>query len=573
MGVQLEMGIATAVVMVQILAPANSQTMIAPGSKPESGSMNMKIPAARTAPALLEEMAARFPSRPAVIDADRSVSYASLHQSVSRHATGLRALGVESGSRVGILMGNRLEWLVGYFAAMHLGAEVVGLNTWLTARELAYQLRHAKVEVLLLEPGFLGRDWLAEIDGMRTGDDGGLPAMRTIVCAPAAGHGAVRREVLIDFASLPSLGASAVTDPNSGAGVQPGDTACILYTSGSTSIPKGVPLPHRGLIENMWSIGERMHLEPDDKLWLGVSLFWSFACINAVFTMMTHGGCIVLQHHFSAGPALALIEQQRCTVFYGTPNMVQALVQHPDFKTADLRSLRTGATIGTPEQVRLAVEMGVPELCNVYGLTEAYGNSAVTDAHDPLCLRLTAQGRPLDGVELRVVDPVSRAVLANGEIGEIELRGHLTSGYLDDPVRDAESFSADGFLLTGDLGRLDERGYLQYRGRLKEMVKTGGINVAPAEVEDILAEHPAVESVFVTGVPDERLDEALGAVIVSRPGAQVDAKALEAHCRAALAPYKVPRHFRFVSTDELPQTSTGKLQRNRLVSLFEPIVN
>jgi fatty-acyl-CoA synthase len=291
-------------------------------------------------------------------------------------------------------------------------------------------------------------------------------------------------------------------------------------------------------------------------------------CVNAVFALLTHGGTIVLQHHFDAAEALRLLEAERCTVFYGTPNMALALAEHPDLCQRDLSALRTGVTIGTPAQVRRVAALGAEQICNVYGLTEAYGNSTVTDARLPFEKRMATVGQALAGVDVGIIDPVTGLAKCPGEPGEIVLRGRLTPGYWNDPERTADAFTGDSWLRTGDLGVLDSDGYLYYRGRLKEMVKTGGINVAPAEVEDVLASHPAVELVLVTGIPDARLDEALAAVVVVRRGQQATAAELAAYCRTALAAYKTPRHFRFVEAAALPLTTTGKLQRNRLPELF-----
>ncbi|NKB57312.1 MAG: AMP-binding protein [Alphaproteobacteria bacterium] len=525
----------------------------------------MQVPESRTAAELLDELVARQGERKFIVDGDRRYSYAAFQADVRSHAKGLLALGLKRGDRMAILLDNRAEWLTAYFAAMSIGAETVALNCWASAPELAYQLDHAKVRSLVATAEVRGRglaDLLADIHAHNAG-----VRLEHIICVSSEPV-----DETLAFSTLPELGAT-VSDAawrNASNAVDPKDTACILYTSGSTATPKGVPLLHHGLVENMWRIGERQHLTPDDRLWLAVSLFWSFGCVNALFAVMTHGGTVVLQREFDAGEALALIERERCTVFYGTPNMSLALWEHPDREQHDLSSLRTGATIGTPEQVRRIAMLGATEICNVYGLTEAYGNSAVGDAHDPMDIRVGNCGRPLDDVEIRIVDPESRAPLPAGAPGEIIVRGFLTPGYLDAPERTAEAFDAEGFLLTGDLGVLDSDGYLTFRGRLKEMVKTGGINVAPAEVEAALSAHPAIEEVYVTGIPDTRLDEALAAVIVFRDGMETTDAELIAHCREQLAAYKVPRHYRFVERSDLPLTGTGKLQKNRLSEFFDP---
>ena len=248
--------------------------------------------------------------------------------------------------------------------------------------------------------------------------------------------------------------------------------------------------------------------------------------------------------------------------------MAQAMYEHPDRLRRDLSSLRTGATIGTPEQIGRVVELGAREICNVYGLTETYGNCAVTDAHDPHEIRRASVGRPLDGVRIRIVDPETGALLPTGAVGEIRVEGYITPGYYRDPERNAAVFDAEGFFLTGDLGMLDAEGRLYFRGRIKEMVKTGGINVAPIEVEETLMRHPGVSAAFVVGVPDPVRDEILAAVVVRRPGSAVTEDELRRHCATALAAYKLPRLYRFVEERELPLTVTGKLQKNRLRALF-----
>jgi fatty-acyl-CoA synthase len=522
----------------------------------------MQKPNSRTAPDLLDEMASKYPGRRFLVDGETRLSYGEFRDGVRHHAKGLIALGLGKGSRVAMLMGNRVEWLTAYFAAMSVGAEVVALSTLSTARELAYQLTHAEVSVLVFEPKYRDRDFVAVLaDAVR---EHGLDPLPKYIPVEDAPPGAMSFSDLVEFGGRIDDDTLAAAQ----SAIEPGDTACILYTSGSTALPKGVPLYHSGLIDNMWSIGERQHLTPDDRLWLAVSLFWSYACVNALFTIMTHGASIVLQHHFEPGEALRLIEQEKCTVFYGTPALSRPMWDHPDRPNRDLSSLRTGATIGSREQVQTVIDLGVTEICNVYGLTEAYGNSCVIDGKLPLERRLVSSGAPLDGVEIKIADFETGVSLPMGEIGEVRVRGHVTKGYLKEPERTAEALDEEGFLRTGDLGTLDEDGFLTYRGRRKEMVKTGGINVAPAEIEAVYGMHDGIEQIYVTGIPSDHLDEALAAVIVLS-GAPVGQKELITFGRGALAGYKVPRHYRFVASDELPLTSTGKLQRNRLAEFFD----
>src|SRR5205814_541264 len=317
-------------------------------------------------------------------------------------------------------------------------------------------------------------------------------------------------------------------------------------TSGSTATPKGVTLAHGGVIDNGFDIGERQHLTSADRLWLAVPLFWSFGSANALPAILTHGGCVVLQESFEPGEALELLDRERCSVYYGMANMARAMLEHPDRPRRRFASMRTGLTIGLPEDVAMTMEaVGAAELCNVYGSTETYGNCAVTDAHDPLDVRLHTQGLPLPGMEMRVVHQDTRHVLGPDEIGELCVRGHVTPGYHHAPALAATAFDADGYFLTGDLGMIGHDGRVRFRGRLKEMIKTGGINVAPLEVEEVLLQHPDVKQAYVVGVPDRAKDEIVAAVIEMRAGAPADVDALVAFCRERLASYKVPARVAF----------------------------
>jgi fatty-acyl-CoA synthase len=523
------------------------------------------MPAARTIPRLVDELARTWGPRPALSGCGRSLTYTGMRDEALRIARRLHRLGVRRGDKVGILMGNRVEWVTSCLAITSLGAVMVSLNTWATVRELHYMLAHSETRTLIAHPGFLKADYGAMLRELE----------------PHAEHVPRLREILGSGESLPPGwlplfdGASendAADDAviaEAFAAVNPEDIAYLLYTSGSTAKPKGVQLQHYPLIENLWNIGERMHVTEHDRLWLAVSMFWGLGCSNALFNLLTHGGSIVLQESFEPGEALRLIEEEKCTLFYGTANMAQAMHEHPDRTKRDLSSLRSGAAVGTREQMQRVVELGATQICNIYGMTEGYGNCHVADAHDSQECRFASVGKLLPNRQQKIVSPKGQ-VLPPGSVGEICLKGYMTPGYYKDPAATAQAFDGEGYFKTGDLGYLDAAGYLYFRGRLKEMVKTGGINVSPAEVEEVLMSFPGVHLAQVVGVPDAMRDEVLAAVIVARPGVTLDAQAITTHCKTVLAAYKVPRLMRFVEERELPLTTTGKIQKNRIAATFFP---
>jgi fatty-acyl-CoA synthase len=245
--------------------------------------------------------------------------------------------------------------------------------------------------------------------------------------------------------------------------------------------------------------------------------------------------------------------------------MARAMLEHPDRRRRALAAMRTGLTIGLPEDVQMTIDaVSARELCNVYGATETYGNCAVTDAHDPLELRLTTQGLPLPGMQIRVVEPATGRPLPVGEVGEFRVKGHLTAGYYRDPEQTRLAFDAEGYFVTGDLGLVGADGRVRFRGRLKELIKTSGANVAPLEVEAILMTHPAVKQAYVVGVPDRDRGEVGVAAVELNEGATASEDVLRAFCRERLASYKVPARIVFRTAEQFPRTATGKVQKPRL---------
>ena len=506
----------------------------------------------RTLGDLIDELAATVPAAEAVVFQDDRLTYTALKARADAFAKALLAIGVQRGDRVAVLISNRPEWIVAAFGAAKVGAIVAAVSTFSTPRELAWALEHSGARVLVALAGFRGRDFLGSLDRAS------LPELETVI--------AVEAEAKIADFSLPEfLARGAATDmatlQAAQRAVRPDDICYILYTSGSTAAPKGVTLAHGSVIANGFDIGERMHLTAADRVWLAVPLFWSFGSANALPAVLTHGGCVVLQESFEAGEALALIERERCSVYYGMANMARALREHPAHPHRRLGAMRTGLTIGPPEDIALTIAaLGADELCNVYGSTETYGNCAVCDAHDPLPLRLTTQGKPLPRMTIRAVDLVTRHPLAEGEIGELAVGGYVTPGYFRAPELNAEAFDAEGYFLTGDLGSV-EGGRVHFRGRLKEMIKTGGINVAPLEVEQVLLQHPDIVQAYVVGVPDPAKDEIVAAAIELRLGATPDAATILAFCRERLASYKLPARIAFRTAAQFPRTATGKIHK------------
>jgi fatty-acyl-CoA synthase len=457
-------------------------------------------PASRTLGDLVDEMATATPGAEALVFRDERLDYAGLKARVDQFVRALLAVGIRRGDRVALLLTNRTEWIVAAFAAAKIGAVVAAVSTFSAPRELAWALEHSGAAALITLDAFRGRRFLdalrdlcPELDGSAPGALGSarLPSLHTFVAVEGRAPAAVFSlpQFLAQGASVDTAADTAALTAAQQA-VTPEDLCYILYTSGSTAAPKGVTLAHGPVIANGFDIGERQHLRATDRLWLAVPLFWSFGSANALPAIMTHGGCVVLQESFEAGEALALIERERCSVYYGMGNMARALLEHEDHPGRRLGAMRTGLTIGPPEDIAMTIEaLGATLLCNVYGSTETYGNCAVTDADDPLAFRLHSQGPPLPGMTIRVVDLVTRQPLPEGEIGELAVAGYVTPGYYRAPELDAEAFDRDGYFLTGDLGTIEADGRIRFRGRLKEMIKTGGVNVAPLQVEQVLLQH------------------------------------------------------------------------------------
>jgi fatty-acyl-CoA synthase len=506
------------------------------------------MPASRDLGLLLREQAALFGAHPALIGGGETIGYDELAGRAARIASFLAARGIRRGDRIGLLMNNRPEWVETFFGAAMAGAVVVAFSTWSKRDELAYLIDDSGIKLMVTLDQFSGQNFaddlrkMAGFDVVLSGNDrdpAWLPYSAMLDAPPSVDRSAARPE----------------------------DDAIIIYTSGSSSRPKSVPLSHGGIIENGFNIGERQGYTQADRVLLAPPLFWSYGSANAMSAVLTHGATLVLQSRFEPGEALDLIEQHGCTALYTLPAITAALISHPEFRPERTKTLRTGLTIGAPQDVRTAAEvLGAREMCNVYGQTETYGNCCVTWHHWPLERRAACQGPPLPGVTIRIVDEMTGTVLPEGNAGLIEVKGYVMRGYIGASASQTQAaMTADGYFRTGDMGEMTDAGDIRFIGRTTEMIKKGGINISPAEVEDVLMRHPDVAQAGVVGVADATQGELIAAFVVPKPGHVLTETALTAHCRELASRYKVPDFISF--RDALPVTATGKLMRRDLKTL------
>lgn len=504
-------------------------------------------------------------ARPAIVCGRARLTYAELDRDVHAFARGLQAIGIGRGASVGLICTNRAEWVVAALGTIVAGGRVAAFNTWSRSWDLDHLLRASKCEALIAVSGFGPTDLLPLLqellpEAWKAGSPGwqptSYPHLRELVLIGEAARPAGARsfdEILSARAGRQTTAVSGREDP-----------ALVLYTSGSTAEPKAVPLLQGTALEHGFDVGSRMGVTGEDRIWLPVPLFWSYGGANALMVALTHGCTLVLQEIFDPGEALAIIEQQRCSVAYTLPNITASLLAHPDFSSARVASLAKGMTIGLKaDVVTAAVGLGIDGICNAYGSTEIYGCCCATPHDWPLERKSECQGPPLPRIEISIRDPESGSLLPAGKVGEICVRGQVIKHYQDHPEANQRGFNEQGDFLTGDLGYLDQGGNLYFAARASEMIKSGGINIAPAEVEQFLLTHPEVVKVAVTGVEDPSKGQVAIAFVILREQASADEEQLRDYCRKHIASFKVPVRI-IVIDGPLPTTPTGKLARREV---------
>jgi HIP---CoA ligase len=508
--------------------------------------------------AALSVAAERFGGRPAVEDEELTLSYSELLERSRNFGAALVSSGVGQGDRVAIWAPNCAEWVVALLGLSGVGAVLVPINTRFKGFEAAEILARSRTCVLVTVTGFLDTDFVGMLSS--TGID--LPDLRRIVVAKgAAPEGAVPLDMFLAEASE----ADRVEADRGCDEVRESDPSDILFTSGTTGVPKGVVSTHGRTVRVAKDWVRMTGLGPDDRYLMVNPYFHMFGLKAGILACMDSGATMLPQNVFEVDRVLQRVHEERVTVLPGPPTLYREMLDHPAKEDFDLSSLRVAVTGSADIPIelirRIRHELPFSVIVTGYGLTEAGTATSTSPGDDPETIATTV-GRPRPGFEVRLVDGEARDVPV-GRIGEILLRGgSVMSHYLDDPDATASVLSSDGWLRTGDLGVLDPAGNLRIVGRTKDMFIVGGFNVYPAEIENVLIAHPAVQQVAVIGVPDERLGEVGMAFVVPVPGNSASAADITSWCRERIANYKVPRHVEFV--EELPLNATGKVHKEEL---------
>jgi fatty-acyl-CoA synthase len=496
-----------------------------------------------------------FGDRDAVIDCAAGVryTYRELAAEVDACALGLLELGVGKGDRVGIWSPNRAEWVVVQYATAQIGAILVNINPAYRTHELAYVLRQAGIRTLVAAPAFKTSDYRAMVAEVRAE----CPDLLDVVFFGAPEWAALLDSGrAADAARLAEVAATLSCD----------DPINIQYTSGTTGFPKGATLSHHNILNNGYFVAAIQRWTEADRVCLPVPFYHCFGMVMGNLGATSHGACIVIPAPaFDPKATLAAVQDERCTVLYGVPTMFIAELNDPGFAGYDLSSLRTGAMAGSPCPVevmkRVIDEMGMAEVTICYGMTETSPVSTQTRTEDDIERRVSTIGTVHPHQEVKIVDPETGLTVPRGQPGEFCTRGYsVMLGYWNEPEKTAEAIDAARWMHTGDLATMDEAGYLNIVGRIKDMVIRGGENVYPREIEEFLYTHPDVVDAQVIGVPDQKYGEELMVWVKLRPDAEpVTAESLRAFATGKLAHYKIPRYVHVV--DDFPMTVTGKIRK------------
>ena len=520
----------------------------------------------------LDRVCDQFPDNEALVVRHQNIrwSYQEYKQHIDRLATGLLALGIEPGDRVGIWGPNSFEWALVQFATARIGAIMVCINPAYRLHELEYALNKVSCSAIVTAESFKSSDYLGmlktlapELEHCPPGElkSEKLPHLRQVIRM-----GDSTTPGMLNFEHVCQLGGDTEIERlNTLKGIlRPDDPINIQFTSGTTGSPKGATLTHCNILNNGYLVGEGMRLTEHDRLCIPVPLYHCFGMVLGNLTCLAHGATAIYPAAaFDPLSTLQTVQDEQCTCLHGVPTMFIAELDHPEFSSFDLTTLRTGVMAGSPCPVevmnRVISEMHMEHILIGYGQTEVSPINHLTLPDDSLERRTQTVGRAVPWVEIRVIDK-DGIVVPVGQKGEICTRGYsVMRGYWNDDERTRETIDEAGWLHSGDIGVMDSEGYMQVVGRIKDMLIRGGENIYPREVEEFLYTHPKIAEVQVFGVPDDKMGEEVCAWVMLHPGHQLSEKELKDYCQGQITHFKIPRYVRFV--EEFPMTVTGKLQK------------
>jgi fatty-acyl-CoA synthase len=525
--------------------------------------------------AMLERQVNQFGSKEAVVYAKENLRYtfSEFNREVNSVAKSLLDLGVAKGEHVAVWATNVPEWLLLQFATAKIGAVLVTVNTNYQSTELEYVLKQSDATHLFIIDGFKGTSYpKAFLDLKKSGDQvingkcafHDLPYLKHAIYIGSNPHPS-----FMSWSEFIQCGKSKSEEELDirKKELDPDDVINMQYTSGTTGFPKGVMLTHYNILNNGYQIGQCMKLTEEDRLCIPVPFFHCFGCVLGTLAAFSAGATIVPIVEFEPNLVLKTVEQEKCTALHGVPTMFIAELNLPEFDTFDLRSLRTGIMAGSPCPIEVMKnvmnKMNMEEITIAYGQTESSPVITQTRTYDPIEYRVNSVGQALPGVEVKIIDPLTSKEVQENQIGELCTRGyHVMKGYYHMPDATNQVIDQDGWLHTGDLAKMNESGYVQITGRLKDMIIRGGENVYPREIEEFLYTHPAVQDVQVIGVPDEKYGEIVVACIQLKENETITPADILHFCEGKIARYKIPSHIFFV--DDYPMTASGKIQKYKL---------
>jgi acyl-CoA synthetase (AMP-forming)/AMP-acid ligase II len=523
----------------------------------------------------LELWAEKSPDKDFMVYPDRDLrfSYAEFNKRADDMAKALLEIGMKPGDKLGIWANNVPDWLTFMFATAKIGVVLVTINTNYRLHELEFLIKNSDIKSLCLVNGFRDSDYVSMvyelIPELRECERGNLKSEKFPVLENLIFIGPEKHRGMYSSAELLLLGSQLDDDEllRAKAGVSCHDVVNMQYTSGTTGFPKGVMLTHHNIVNNGLTTGNCMKYTEEDRLCICVPLFHCFGCVLAVCAIVSHGASMVMVESFDPLLVLASVQKEKCTALYGVPTMFIAELNHPMFDMFDLSSLRTGIMAGAlcPVETMKQVmnQMFMKDIIIVYGLTESSPGMTATTITDPPELRASTVGKAMPNVVVSVKDPETGKELSRGEQGELCCKGYnVMKGYYKNEEATAKAIDPDGWLHSGDLGVMDENGYVRVTGRIKDMIIRGGENIYPREIENFLFQMPDIQNIEVAGVPDDKYGEEVGAFIILKDGADITEEDVKDFCRGKISRHKIPKYVFFLK--EYPMTASGKIQKYKL---------